>query len=98
MFAHFDVFFLLFFWFLFALLNYFVAYPVENETHFSDKDKRVLPDAHLLPENSTALDLAYAVHTDIGEKFIAAIDARTKQKLGKEHKLKNNDIVRIMTK
>jgi (p)ppGpp synthase/HD superfamily hydrolase len=49
-----------------------------------------------MPKGSTALDLAFKIHTEIGEKFIAAIDARTKKRLGKDYVLKNNDVIRIM--
>ncbi len=83
---------------IFSLLNHIVVYPVENETHLCDKDHNVLPDAHLLPKGSTALDLAFAVHTDIGKDFIAAIDARSHMRLAKDHELKDNDIIRIMTR
>jgi (p)ppGpp synthase/HD superfamily hydrolase len=40
-----------------------------------------LPDVFLMPPNSTALDLAFKVHTDIGKHFIGAIDARTKKRV-----------------
>ncbi len=83
---------------VFKLLKYFVVYPVENENHFSDAKGNVLPDAFLMPPDSTALDLAYAIHTDIGNNFIAAIDARTHKRLAKDYKLNNGDIIRIMTK
>ncbi|MEM2954716.1 MAG: redox-regulated ATPase YchF [Candidatus Nanoarchaeia archaeon] len=83
---------------LFSLLKYIVVYPVENENHFSDSKGNVLPDAMLLPQSSTALDLAFAIHTDIGNKFVAAIDARSHKRLAKDYVLKNNDIIRIMTK
>ncbi len=83
---------------LFSLLKYIVAYPVENENHFSDGKGNILPDAILLPQGSTALELAFAIHTDIGNKFVAAIDARSHKRLSKEYQLKNDDIIRIMTK
>ncbi|MGB9708251.1 MAG: redox-regulated ATPase YchF [Candidatus Pacearchaeota archaeon] len=83
---------------VFSLLKYIVVYPVENENHFSDSKGNVLPDAILLPQGSTALDLAFAIHTDIGNKFVAAIDARSHKRLAREYELKNNDIIRIMTK
>ncbi len=83
---------------LFSLLKYIVVYPVENENHFSDSKGNVLPDAILLPQGATALDLAFAIHTDIGNKFVAAIDARTHKRLAREYQPKNNDIIRIMTK
>jgi (p)ppGpp synthase/HD superfamily hydrolase len=50
-----------------------------------------------MPPNSTALDLAFKVHTDIGQKFIGAIDARTGRKVGSDHVLKHNDIIKILT-
>jgi hypothetical protein len=80
---------------VFELLNYIVVYPVEDENKLTDKDGNVLPDAFLMPPNSTALDLAFKIHTELGEKFICAIDARTKKKLGKNYILKNNDIIKI---
>jgi len=83
---------------VFDFLKFIVVYPVENEHHFSDSKGNILPDAFLLPPNSTALDLAFVVHTDIGNKFIGAIDCKTGKKLGKESKLKNGDIVKILTR
>jgi len=83
---------------IFDFLKFIVIYPVENEHHLSDSKGNMLPDAFLLPPNSTALDLAFAIHTDIGNEFIGAIDCRTGKKLGKESKLKNNDIIKIITR
>jgi len=83
---------------VFSLLKYIVAWPVENEHHFTDSKNNILPDAFLMPQNSTALDFAFIIHTDIGNKFIAAIDARTHKRLAKDYPLKDNDIIRIMTK
>lgn len=82
---------------VFDLLNYIVVYPVENENKYTDKDGNVLPDAVLLPKGSTPVDLAYKVHSDIGDKYIKAIDARTNRTLGKDKELKNNDIIKIVT-
>jgi ribosome-binding ATPase YchF (GTP1/OBG family) len=83
---------------VFKLLKYIVAYPVENEHHFTDKNNNILPDAKLMAQGSSTHELAFAIHTDIGNKFIAAIDARTKKRLSREYELKDNDIIRIMTK
>jgi len=82
---------------VFELLGYIVVYPVEDENKLCDKNGNILPDAFLMPKGSTALDLAFKIHTEIGEKFVAAIDARTKKRLSKEYVLKNNDVIRIMT-
>jgi len=81
---------------VFEFLNYIAVYPVENEHKFSDKKGNVLPDVYLMPSGSTALDLAFKVHTDIGEKFIAAIDARTGKRIGRDYILKKNDIIKIL--
>ena len=80
------------------LLKYIVVYPVENEHKLSDGKGNVLPDAYLMPASSSALDLAYKVHQDIGKNFVAAIDCKTGKRIGKDYKLKHGDIVRIMTK
>lgn len=83
---------------VFSFLKYITLYPVENEHHFSDSKENILPDAYLLPSGSTALDLAFAIHTDIGNSFQAAIDCKTGKKLGKESELSEGDIVKIMAK
>jgi hypothetical protein len=80
---------------VFELLDYIVVYPVQNENKMTDAKGNVLPDALLLKKGSTARDLAYAVHEDIGKNFITAVDCRTGRQLGAETELKNGDIVSI---
>lgn len=80
----------------FDLLNMVVVYPVENETHYTSGKGHVLPDAYLVPKGTTPKQLAGMIHTDFLEKFIAAVDARTKQRMAADHELKNNDVVKIM--
>ena len=82
----------------FDLLNLIVVYPVEDENHLTDKQGRVLPDAYLMPKGSTARDLAYKIHTDLGEGFIKAIDARTRKAVGADYELKDGDIIKIVAK
>lgn len=82
---------------VFEVLKLIVVYPVENEGKFTDSKGNVLPDARLLPEGSTAIDLAYKIHTDIGDRFIGAIDCRTKKKIGRESVLKDGDVIKILT-
>ena len=77
-------------------LDMIAVYPVEDETHFADGQGRVLPDAHLLPRDSTALDLAYKVHSDIGDSFIRAIDCKTKRIIGKDYELQDGDVIKIV--
>ena len=78
------------------MLDLIVVYPVEDETHLTDKDGRILPDAHFLKKGSTAKDLAYKVHTDLGDHFIRAIDARTQRIIGADYELKEGDVIRIV--
>ncbi len=80
------------------ILGYVVVYPVADEGTWGDNKGNILPDAFLLPEGSTALELAYRVHTDIGEGFIRAIDCRTKRAIGKDHALNDSDVIRILSK
>ena len=80
----------------FWMLDLIAVYPVEDENKFTDHFGRVLPDAFLIPRGSTARDLAYKVHTDLGEKFIRAINAKTKRTVGADHVLEDGDIIKIM--
>jgi hypothetical protein len=82
---------------VFNFMKYIAVYPVENEHKFSDKKGNILPDVFLMPPESTALDLAYKIHTDIGKRFIGAIDARTKKRVSAEYLLKNGDIISIQS-
>ena len=77
-------------------LDLIAVYPVEDETHFTDGQGRVLPDAFLLSRESTAIDLAYKVHSDIGDSFIRAIDCRSKRIIGKDYELQDGDIIKIV--
>ncbi len=81
----------------FNLLKLIVVYPVEDETKLSNKDGQVLPDARLLPSNSTAKDLAITIHADIAKGFLHAIDVKTKQRIGAQHQLKNGDVIKIVS-
>lgn len=80
---------------VFKLLDLIPVYPVEDENKFTDHDGNVLPDVYLLERGSTARDLAYKVHTELGEKFIRAVDARTKRVIGADHELQEGDIIKI---
>lgn len=80
---------------VFDLLKYIAIFP-GGVSKLEDKDGNVLPDCFLLKPNSTALDFAYAVHSDLGDNFIRAVDVKTKMTVGKEHKLKHLDVVEII--
>jgi ribosome-binding ATPase YchF (GTP1/OBG family) len=82
---------------VFSLLRYIAIFPA-GASKLADSKGNILPDCFLLPEGSTALDFAFAVHTDLGNNFIKAIDAKTKRALGKDHVLKNRDALEIVTR
>ena len=80
---------------VYGVLDEITVYPVENETRWTDGQGNVLPDAHLLPAGSTPRDLAYAVHSDIGEGYLHAVDARDGRRIGEDHELAEGDVVKI---
>lgn len=82
---------------VFELLKYIAVFPA-NAAKLTDSKGNILPDCFLLPPGSTALDFAYFLHTDFGNNFIKAIDARTKRALGKNYELKHRDGLEIVTK
>jgi len=82
---------------VFELLDLIVIFPVEDENKYCDGQDRVLPDAFLMKKGSTPHDLAFQVHTDIGEGFLYAVDARTKMRIKENHELKTGDIIKIVS-
>ena len=79
-------------------LDRVVAYPVQDEGHWTDGEGRVLPDALLIQRGTTAKGLAYAVHSDLGDGFIRAVDGRTGRVIGADHELNDNDVIKIVAK
>jgi ribosome-binding ATPase YchF (GTP1/OBG family) len=81
----------------FKLLNMIVVYPVEDLEHLSDHNGRVLPDAYLVPYGTTARELAYLIHTELGESFIYAVEARERKRVGEDYILKDRDVISIVS-
>lgn len=71
------------------------VFPVEDESKLTDKEGRVLPDCHLVAKGTTAKQLAYMVHTDLGDKFVRGVDCRTKRVIGADHELAPGDVIKI---
>ncbi|MFW5846776.1 MAG: redox-regulated ATPase YchF [Nanoarchaeota archaeon] len=82
---------------IFDLLKYLAVFPA-SANKLSDSKGNILPDCFLMPLGSTALDFAYKVHKDIGDKFIRAINAKTKQTVGKDYKLQHRDGLEIISR
>ncbi len=82
---------------VFDILGYIVVYPVEDEKKFTDSKGNVLPDAFLVKKGTTARELAYKIHTDIGKSFIYGVDAKRKMRIAEDYELKNGDVIRIVS-
>ncbi|MBN1645839.1 redox-regulated ATPase YchF [Candidatus Woesearchaeota archaeon] len=81
---------------VFEILKMIPIFP-GGVSKLEDQHGNVLPDCFLLKEKSTALDFAYKIHTDLGNKFIRAIDVKTKRTVGKDHVLRAGDVVEIIS-
>ena len=77
-------------------LGCIIVYPVEDEHKYSNNKGEILPDAYLVKNGTTALQLASMVHTDLAHKFIGAIDCRRRIRVGAEHVLGNGDVIKII--
>jgi ribosome-binding ATPase YchF (GTP1/OBG family) len=82
---------------VYDLLDRITVYPVQNDTKWTDGKGNVLPDAFLLPAESTPKDLAFAVHSDIGEGYLHAVDARENRRIGEDHELAEGDVIKIVS-
>jgi ribosome-binding ATPase YchF (GTP1/OBG family) len=82
----------------FEMLDLIPVYPVEDDHKWTDKKGNVLPDTHLVKKGSTAKDLAYKIHTDLGDNFIRAMNCRTQRIVGADYVLHPSDVITIITK
>jgi len=82
---------------VYDVLDQITVYPVENETQWTDTSGETLPDAVLLTSGATPRDLAFAIHTDIGEGYLHAIDARTNRRIGEDTTLSEGDVIKIVS-
>jgi ribosome-binding ATPase YchF (GTP1/OBG family) len=81
----------------FELLQMVAVYPVEDCEHLSDHKGRVLPDVYLVPYGTTARQLAYIIHTELGDSFIHAIDIRGRYRIGEDYVMKDRDVISIVS-
>jgi len=81
---------------VFKLLNYIAIFP-GGVGKLGDQFGNILPDCFVLPGNITALGFAAKIHTDLAAHFVAAIDVRSKRRIGKDTPLKHRDVVEILT-
>jgi ribosome-binding ATPase len=81
---------------VFELLKYITIFP-GGLNKLADSKGNVLPDCFLMPPATTALDFAYRLHSDFGNNFIRAIDVKKRMTVGKEHVLKDGDVIEIVS-
>ena len=81
----------------FTILKMITVYPVENVEKLCDHNGQVLPDAFLVPYGTTAKQFAYLIHSDLGDGFIYAVDARTKKRLSENYVLQDRDVIKIVS-
>ncbi|EJN61135.1 redox-regulated ATPase YchF [Halogranum rubrum] len=82
---------------VYDLLDHLTAFPVQNESKWTDGTGNVLPDAFLLPQGSTPKDLAFAVHSDIGEGYLHAVNAKSSRRISDDYVLEEGDVVKIVS-
>lgn len=83
---------------IFESLEKIVVYPVQDENKWMDGEGKILPDALLVDKTTTAKGLAYAVHTDLGDGFIKAVDCKSSRIIGSDHELNDGDVIKIHSK
>ncbi|MCS7368409.1 MAG: redox-regulated ATPase YchF [archaeon GBS-70-058] len=82
---------------VFKLLRMNVVYPVEDPEKLTDKKGNVLPDAFLMPNNATLLDLAKEIHSDLARGLLYGIDVRTGIRLPKDYILRDRDVITLIS-
>jgi|SRR3989344_3575246 len=81
---------------VFGLLKYIAVFP-GGVNKLADQHGNIMPDCFLMPPNTTALDFAFRLHTDIGNHFVKAIDVKTRKPVGKDYVIRHRDVIEIAT-
>lgn len=83
---------------VFDILNNIVVYPVHDEKKYMDHDGNILPDAYIIPKDMHLKEfIQNKIHSDLAKNFIYALDAKTKLRLGENHELKHNDVIKVVS-
>ncbi len=62
-----------------------------------DEHGNILPDCFLVPGDSTVLDFAFEIHSDLGEGFLHGIDCRENRQVSGDREIENGDVIEIVT-
>ena len=80
------------------IANQICVYPVSDVNTFSDNKENILPDAFLVKKGIRLRDFVRdKIHSDLAEKFMFGIDAKTKKRLGENYELQDKDVIKIVT-
>jgi ribosome-binding ATPase len=82
---------------VFKLLRMNTIYPVANASKLSDKHGNVLPDVYLMKDGSSIEDLAKEIHSELAKGLLYAMDIRDGLRLPTNYRLKDRDIVSIVS-
>jgi ribosome-binding ATPase len=80
---------------VFDELNYMVVFP-GGMKKLGDAKGNILPDAWLFPQGATVTDFARHIHEDFVKNFVTAYDVKTKRPIGKDHVLKDGDVIELV--
>jgi len=80
-----------------ALFEEFGAKAIFPGTGKPRDNGEFLQDCFILPDDATAEDFAYFLHSDIGEGFLHGIDARSGRQVGADTDLDHRDVVEVVT-
>jgi len=62
-----------------------------------DEHGNILPDCFLVPQDSTVLDFAFSIHSDLGEGFLHGIDCRENRQISGDKPVESGDVIEIVT-
>ena len=80
------------------IANQICIYPVSDINTFSDNKENILPDAFLVKKGMRLRDFVRdKIHSDLAEKFMFGIDAKTKKRLGENYELQDKDVIKVVT-
>ncbi|MCS6783982.1 MAG: redox-regulated ATPase YchF [Candidatus Caldarchaeum sp.] len=82
---------------VFKLLGMGVVYPVSDPAKLADRSGKILPDAYLMPPNSTVRDLARTIHSELEKGLLYAIDVRSGLRLPGDYRIKDRDVLSIVS-
>ncbi|MCX8151216.1 MAG: TGS domain-containing protein, partial [Candidatus Bathyarchaeota archaeon] len=52
---------------------------------------------YLVPHGTTARQFAYIIHSELGDSFLYAVDARGRKRIGEDAVLKDRDVISIVS-